>query len=169
MGNNVLLYLDDIQHTDSELLQKFILMCDAQRKIEGVWKGRTRTYDLRGKRFCICMAGNPYTETGERFEIPDMLANRADTFNLGYILTGKEELFALSYIENALTSNTVLAPLAARDPEDVHKLVRLAQGEEVPADQLAHPYSALEISEITAVLRHLTKVQQVLLQVNQQY
>jgi hypothetical protein len=169
MGNNVLLYLDDIQHTDSELLQKFISLCDAQRKIEGVWKGRTRTYDLRGKRFCICMAGNPYTESGERFEIPDMLANRADTFNLGDILAGKDELFALSYIENALTSNTVLAPLAAREPEDVHKLVRLAQGEEVPADQLVHPYSALEISEITSVLRHLIKVQQVLLRVNQQY
>ncbi|HSN97970.1 MAG TPA: AAA family ATPase, partial [Candidatus Nanopelagicales bacterium] len=169
MGNNVLLYLDDIQHTDSELLQKFISLCDAQRKIEGVWRGRTRTYDLRGKRFCICMAGNPYTESGERFQIPDMLANRADTFNLGDILAGKEDLFALSYIENALTSNTTLAPLAAREPEDVHKLVRLARGEEVPADQLAHPYSALEISEITAVLRHLLRVQQVLLKVNQQY
>jgi hypothetical protein len=169
MGNNVLLYLDDIQHTGSELLQKFISLCDAQRKIEGVWKGKTRTYDLRGKRFCICMAGNPYTESGERFEIPDMLANRADTFNLGDILAGKDDLFALSYLENALTSNPVLAPLAARDPEDVHKLVRLAQGEEIPADQLAHGYSALEISEITGVLRHMTKIQQVLLRVNQQY
>ena len=169
MGNNVLLYLDDIQHTDSELLQKFISLCDAQRKIEGVWKGKTRTYDLRGKRFCICMAGNPYTESGERFEIPDMLANRADTFNLGDILAGKDELFALSYLENTLTSNPALAPLAARDPEDVYKLVRLAQGEEIPADQLAHPYSVLEISEITGVLRHLIRIQQALLRVNQQY
>lgn len=169
MGNNVLLYLDDIQHTDSELLQKFISLCDAQRKIEGVWRGKTRTYDLRGRRFCICMAGNPYTESGERFEIPDMLANRADTFNLGDILAGKDDLFALSYLENALTSSPVLAPLAARDPEDVYKLVRLAQGEEISADQLAHPYSALEISEITAVLKHLIRIQQVLLRVNQQY
>lgn len=169
MGNNVLLYLDDIQHTDSELLQKFISLCDAQRKIEGVWNGKTRTCDLRGKRFCICMAGNPYTESGESFEIPDMLANRADTFNLGDILAGKDDLFALSYLENALTSNPVLAPLAARDPEDVHKLVRLAQGEEIPADQLAHPYSALELSEITAVLKHLIRIQQVLLAVNRQY
>ena len=37
MGNNVMLYLDDIQHTSSELLQKFISLCDAQRRIEGVW------------------------------------------------------------------------------------------------------------------------------------
>jgi hypothetical protein len=169
MGNNVLLYLDDIQHLHSELLQKFISLCDAQRRIEGVWRGRTRTYDLKGKRFCVCMAGNPYTESGERFEIPDMLANRADTFNLGDVLAGREDLFALSYLENALTSNPVLAPLAGRDPGDVAKLVRIAQGESVPADQLAHPYSALELSEVIAVLQRLIALQKVLLQVNRQY
>jgi len=49
MASNVMLYLDDIQHTSPELLQKFISLCDAQRKIEGVWRGRARTYDLRGK------------------------------------------------------------------------------------------------------------------------
>jgi hypothetical protein len=59
MGNNVMLYLDDIQHTNPELLQKFISLCDAQRKIEGVWKGETKTHDLRGKRFAVVMAGNP--------------------------------------------------------------------------------------------------------------
>ena len=89
----------------SELLQKFISMCDAQRRMEGVWKGRTRTYDLKGKRFAVCMAGNPYTESGEAFQIPDMLANRADTYNLGDILEGQDAVFALSYIENSLTSN----------------------------------------------------------------
>ena len=71
MGNNVLLYLDDIQHTSPELLQKFISLTDASRRMEGVWNGRTRTYDLRGKRFAVCMAGNPYTESGQRFRIPE--------------------------------------------------------------------------------------------------
>ena len=169
MGNNVLLYLDDIQHTHPELLQKFISLCDAQRRIEGVWRGVTRTYDLRGKRFAVCMAGNPYTESGEVFKIPDMLANRADTYNLGDILSGKDELFALSYLENSLTSNPVLAPLTTRDPEDVVKLVRMAGGEELPPDQLAHGYSTVELEEILAVLRKLLRVQQVLLAVNQQY
>ncbi len=169
MGNNVLLYLDDIQHTHPELLQKFISLCDAQRRIEGVWRGQTSTYDLRGKRFAVCMAGNPYTESGEVFKIPDMLANRADTYNLGDILSGKDELFALSYLENSLTSNPVLAPLTTRDPEDVVKLVRMAGGEELPPDQLAHGYSGVELEEILAVLRKLLRVQQVLLAVNQQY
>jgi hypothetical protein len=169
MGNNVLLCLDDIQHTHPELLQKFISLCDAQRRIEGVWRGATRTCDLRGKRFCVAMAGNPYTESGARFQIPDMLANRADVFNLGDVLQGKEELFALSYLENSLTSNPVLAPLAGRDPGDIVKLVRLARGEEVSSDQLSHPYSALELGEVTAVLRHLLRVQEALLEVNRQY
>ncbi|MFP2909889.1 DNA repair ATPase, partial [Pyxidicoccus sp. 3LFB2] len=169
MGNNVMLYLDDIQHTDPELLQKFISLCDGQRRIEGVWNGRTRTYDLRGKKFCVVMAGNPYTETGERFRIPDMLANRADTYNLGDILDGKEHLFALSYIENALTSNLATAPLATRDPADTHRLIRMAQGEEVPAGELKHGYAAAELQEIVAVFQRMFRVQSVLLKVNMQY
>ena len=75
--------------------------------------------DLRGKRFCICMAGNPYTESGAVFKIPDMLANRADIYNLGDVLSGHEKLFSLSYIENCLTSNPVLLPLSSREPADV--------------------------------------------------
>ena len=169
MGNNVMLYLDDIQHTHPELLQKFISLCDAQRRIEGVWKGHTRTYDLRGKKFCVVMAGNPYTESGDKFVIPDMLANRADTYNLGEVLDGREETFALSYVENALTSNAVLAPLAARSQDDVYKLVRMARGEEIASTELAHEYSAVELGEIKAVLNRLFQVQRVVLAVNRQY
>lgn len=169
MGNNVMLYLDDIQHTSSELLQKFISLCDGQRKVEGVWKGQSRTYDLRGKKFCIVMAGNPYTETGTRFQIPDMLANRADTYNLGDILGGQEDLFASSYLENALTSNSVLAPLATREPADVQRLVKLARGEDVPLTEMSHGYSAAEVEEITSVLTRMMACQKVLLQVNMQY
>ncbi len=169
MGNNVMLYLDDIQHTHSELLQKFISLCDGQRKMEGVWKGKTRTYDLRGKKFCVVMAGNPYTESGAKFEIPDMLANRADTYNLGDILEGRDEVFALSYVENSLTSNQTLAPLATRDQSDVYAFVRMAQGEEVPSTELKHGYSAVEVSEITAVLERMFLCQDVVLRVNQQY
>jgi len=88
MGDNVLIYLDDIQHTHSEFLQKFISLCDGQRKIEGVYNGVAKTYDLRGKKVGVVMAGNPYTETGGKFQIPDMLANRADTYNLGDIIGG---------------------------------------------------------------------------------
>ncbi|MCA9014886.1 MAG: AAA family ATPase, partial [Planctomycetaceae bacterium] len=74
MGDNVMIYLDDIQHCNPEFLQKFISLCDAQRKIEGVYQGETRTYDLRGRKVAVVMAGNPYTESGEKFQIPDMLS-----------------------------------------------------------------------------------------------
>ncbi|MEV0593439.1 DNA repair ATPase [Nonomuraea cavernae] len=169
-GNNTLLYLDDIQHTSPELLQKFISLCDAQRRIEGVWNGRTRTYDLRGKRFAVCMAGNPYTESGRRFRIPDMLANRADVWNLGDVLSGRDELFALSYIDNALTSNPVLAPLSARSRTDVELLVRLAKGDQtVKPDQLEHPFARTELDQVLSVLRKLVRVQEVVLANNQAY
>jgi hypothetical protein len=77
MGNNVMLYVDDIQHCNPEFLQKFISLADGTRKMEGVYNGSPRTYDLKGKRFCVVMAGYPYTESGDKFKIPDMLANRS--------------------------------------------------------------------------------------------
>ena len=169
MGTNVMLYLDDIQHTSPELLQKFISLCDAQRKIEGVWRGRTRTYDLRGKKFCVVMAGNPYTESGESFRIPDMLANRADVYNLGDVLSGKGDSFALSFLENALTSSPTLSQLATRDLNDVYKIIRMAKGEPIATTELSHGYSAVELEEIFAVIRHLLVAQDTLLKVNQEY
>ncbi|MFC9991173.1 DNA repair ATPase [Streptomyces globisporus] len=170
-GNNTLLYLDDIQHTSPELLQKFIPLCDATRRIEGVRDGEPRSYDLRGKRFAVCMAGNPYTESGEQFRIPDMLANRADVWNLGEVLSGREDVFALSFVENALTANPVLAPLAGRSRDDLALLVRLAGGSDpaARAEHLEHPYSAADLDRILAVLRHLLTARDTVLAVNAAY
>jgi len=169
MGNNVMLYLDDIQHTHPEFLQKFISLCDGTRRIEGIWKGKTKTYDMRGRKFCVVMAGNPYTESGEAFKVPDMLANRADIYNLGDILGGMDEQFALSYVENSLTSNSVLAPLAVREMGDVYKLIDMAKGSEVASTDLSHQYSGAEINEITEILKKMFVIQDVVLKINQQY
>ncbi|WP_045456099.1 ATP-binding protein, partial [Psychrobacter sp. JCM 18903] len=174
MGNNVMLYLDDIQHTHAEFLQKFISLGDGTRRIDGVWQDKTKTYDMRGKKFCVVMAGNPYTESGEAFKVPDMLANRADIYNLGDIMSGMEEVFALSYIENSLTSNAVLAPLANRDLSDVHRLIKMAKADnanlaQAQSGDLTYPYSTSEINEIVAILRHMFRVQEVILDVNQAY
>lgn len=169
MGNNVMLYVDDIQHTHPEFLQKFISLCDGTRRIEGVWQGRTRTYDMRGKKFCVAMAGNPYTESGEVFKIPDMLANRADIYNLGDVLGGMEDAFKLSYIENCLTSNPVLAPLATRELADLYRMVEKIEGKPFSSNALSHAYSAAEINEITATLERLMQVRDVVYRVNQQY
>ncbi|MGW6781635.1 DNA repair ATPase [Streptomyces sp. NPDC054987] len=161
-GNNVLLHLDDIQHTSPELLQRFIPLCDSTRTLNG--------RDLRGKRFAVCMAGNPYTRSGQRFQVPDMLANRADVWNLGDVLTGKEDVFAFSFVENALTSHPVLAPLAGRDRGDLGLLVRLAEGDPTArADRLTHPYGPAELEEVLGVLRRLVAARSTVLGVNAAY
>ena len=169
MGNNVMLYLDDIQHTNPEFLQKFISLCDGSRKVDGVWNGESKTYDMRGKKFAVVMAGNPYTESGEAFTIPDMLANRADIYNLGDTLSGREHEFSLSFIENSLTSNAYMAPLATRDMDDLYNLVKIADGESVATTELKHGYSQAEVNEIVAVIQRIRKIQQTVLKANEQY
>ena len=169
MGDNVMIYLDDIQHCNPELLQKFISLCDAQRKIEGVYKGRPKTYDLRGKAVCVVMAGNPYTESGEMFKVPDMLANRADTYNLGDMIGDSADAFKLSYIENAMTSNPVLDKLASRSRSDIHAMIRLAETDSREGIEFERDYSADEIAEFTSVLRKMLRIRDVVLTVNQEY
>ncbi|GBC63906.1 AAA family ATPase [Desulfonema ishimotonii] len=169
MGDNVMIYLDDIQHCNPELLQKFISLCDAQRKIEGVYKGRTRTYDLRGKKVAVVMAGNPYTESGEKFRIPDMLANRADTYNLGDIIGDTAEAFKLSYLENALTSNPVLSPLTSRSRKDIHSIMRIAESGDREGIEFDGNYSAEELNEMVSVMEKLITVREVILRVNLEY
>lgn len=169
MGDNVMIVIDDIQHTNPEFLQKFISLCDGQRKIEGVFQGKAKTYDLRGRKVVVVMAGNPYTETGSKFQIPDMLANRADTYNLGDILGGHRDAFAASYIENALTSNSVLSKLASRSPKDIHVLMRIAMtGSRDGADYEGN-HTPTEIEEMIAVTKHLVRVRDVISRVNEEY
>jgi len=169
MGNNVMLYLDDIQHTHAEFLQKFISLCDGSRRIEGVWQGQTKSYDMRGKKFCVVMAGNPYTESGEMFKIPDMLANRADIYNLGDVLSGNEAVFAQSFIENSLTSNAVLQTLTTRGMPDVYRFIRRAQGETVSDNEFEYRYAAAESREIATIIAKMLKIRDVVLAVNRQY
>lgn len=169
MGDNVMIYVDDIQHTNSEFLQKFISLCDAQRKIEGVWQGRARTYDLRGRKVAVVMAGNPYTESGGKFQIPDMLANRADTYNLGDILGGHEAAFKSSYIENSLTSNAALSRLASRSQKDVLTLIRIAETGSRDGEDFEGNYTPAEIEEMVAATKHLLIVRDTILRVNLEY
>jgi len=169
MGDNVMIYLDDIQHCNPEFLQKFISLCDATRKIEGVYKGKTKTYDFRGKKVCVVMAGNPFTESGEKFQIPDMLANRADIYNLGDIIGDSANDFKLSYIENALTSNAVLAKLAAKSQKDVYALIKIAETDSQEGIELEANHSAEEIHEYVTVLKMLLHIRNVVFDVNQQY
>ncbi len=115
------------------------------------------------------MAGNPYTESGEKFQIPDMLANRADTYNLGDIIGGKEEVFSLSYIENALTSNSVLNKLVTKSQHDVYEMIKIAQSGTSEGADFEVKYSMEEVKEYVNVLEKLLKVQNAVLKVNKLY
>ena len=168
-GDNVMIYLDDIQHCHPEFLQKFISLCDAQRKIEGVWNGRSKTYDLRGKRACVVMAGNPYTESGGKFQIPDMLANRADTYNLGDVAGGHREEFESSYLENCVGSNRVLSRLATQGKDDVIAVIRLARGDSREDIDFEGSYSAEELEDMALCMRKLMRVRDTILRVNEGY
>ena len=169
MGDNTMLYLDDIQHCNVELLQKFIPLCDATRRIEGVWNGVSKTYDLRGRKFVVVMAGNPYTETGDRFQIPDMLANRADVYNLGEIIGNSAEAFEQSYLENCLTSNPTLQPLARCSNADQRKLLAASRSNSMEGLELESNLSTDTINEMLVVLRKLQRVRDVVLTMNQAY
>ncbi|MGL5275059.1 DNA repair ATPase [Myroides sp.] len=169
MADNVMLYLDDIQHCSSEFLQKFISLADGQRKMDGIFEGESKTYDLRGKRFCIIMAGNPYTESGEKFQIPDMLANRADTYNLGDVIGSTEHLFKLSLLENAIAENIYLQKLSSNSLDDFYKLINHIETKSEEALALEGNFSNQEIEEFTAVLKKSITVRDIVLKVNQQY
>lgn len=169
MGNNVMIYIDDIQHCNPEFLQKFISLCDGQRKIEGVYNGVGQTYDLRGKKVAVVMAGNPYTESGTKFQIPDMLANRADVYNLGDMLRENEEAFKLSYIENSITSNPILNKLATRSQKDIYTLIEIAQKDEMEETEFEGNYTLEEVNEFVQVIKKLLKVRDIVMKVNMEY
>lgn len=169
MGDNVMLYLDDIQHCHPEFLQKFISLTDAQRKIEGVYRGVSKTYDLRGKKVAVVMAGNPYTESGEKFRIPDMLSNRADTYNLGDIIGGSEDLFKMSYLENALAANPVVSRLTNISGKDSLAILKAAETGREEGIELESNLSREELGDILAVLQKMIRIRDLVLQVNQAY
>ena len=169
MGDNVMIYLDDIQHCNPEFLQKFISLCDAQRKIEGVYKGKSKTYDLRGKKVCVVMAGNPFTESGDKFQIPDMLSNRADIYNLGDIIGDQADVFEMSYIENSLTSNVILRNLVGKSQNDLYSLVQIAQSGSAEGIEFESNHTTEEIKDYVSVLEKIIAVRRIILDVNKEY
>lgn len=169
MGDNVMLYLDDIQHCNPEFLQKFISLADGQRKIEGIYKGKTKTYDFKDKKFCVVMAGNPYTESGEKFRIPDMLANRSDIYNLGDVIGDKADLFKLSLLENALSSNPLLRQLSTKSMEDVYHFIDyIEQGKTIDLNPKGK-YADQELNDYVSIIEKAIKIRNTVLKVNELY
>jgi hypothetical protein len=98
-----------------------------------------------------------------------MLANRADTYNLGDIIGGTADAFKGSYLENAVTSNPVLAPLANKSQKDIRAFIRLAESGERDTDGFEGSYSSQEVEEILSVMQKLVAVREIVLRVNLEY
>ena len=113
--------------------------------------------------------GNPYTESGEKFQIPDMLANRADTYNLGDVIGDSQDVFDLSYLENCITSNSVLSRLNSGSRNDIYSIIKMASQADATDATLEGNYSIEEINEFVSVMRKLIVVRNVILNVNRQY
>lgn len=169
MEDNVMLYIDDIQHCSPEFLQQFISLADGQRKIDGIFNGEAKTYDLRGKRFCVVMAGNPYTESGTKFKIPDMLANRSDVYNLGDVAGTSRSLFELSLIENCINDNRFLQHIAHKNIDDLYALINYVVHKQTDLPDLKSNVTSAEVNDAIAVLHNLLQARDVVLQVNDLY
>ena len=169
MADNVMLYLDDIQHCSSEFLQKFISLSDGQRKMDGIFEGESKTYDLRGKRFCVIMAGNPYTESGEKFQIPDMLSNRADVYNLGDVIGDSINLFQLSLLENAIVENPYLQKVSNKSFSDFYNLIDYIETNNELMPDLEANHTQQDIDDFIAVVKNSFRVRDIVMKVNQQY
>ncbi|MEO0338761.1 MAG: AAA family ATPase, partial [Bacteroidota bacterium] len=102
-------------------------------------------------------------------QIPDMLANRADIYNLGDIIGDSDAVFKLSYIENALTSNASLQVFATKSMQDVYALVDAAENGSLDNLDLQGNYSNAELKEAYDVMRKMLRVRDVILTVNQEY
>jgi hypothetical protein len=75
----------------------------------------------------------------------------------------------MSYMENAVTSNTALRPLSTAPQKDIRKLIEAAESGERSNLELEINLSSEELGDILAVFKHLSTVRDTLFAVNQEY
>jgi hypothetical protein len=98
-----------------------------------------------------------------------MLANRADTYNLGEIIGDNAAAFEMSYLENALTSNPVLSRLSSTSPQDVYAIIQMAERNSREGIDLQGNYALEELQDMISTMRKLMQVRDVVLTVNRAY
>jgi uncharacterized protein YqgV (UPF0045/DUF77 family) len=231
IGDPVMLFIDQIEAMAPALLQSFVSLAE-KRTMRGIWRGKSRHYQLNDRAFCLVMAGNFACTSGETVNLPTALTQLADIYYLNEMVDGKTidddnyqivddeaisnfnlkaievknavvaylttdvtplsvktiknqlinyknarsqithkhylELFALSYLENALFSHPLLSRLI-KQPDDIYQLIALTYGESVSNQALSRHYSASEINQITAIIEKLLQIQAVVFTINQHH
>ncbi len=79
------------------------------------------------------------------------------------------EAFEMSYLENCLTSNRTLAPLATAAPEDARAVIVAAERDSLEGIELQSNFSMDQVREMFEVTRKLLRVRDVVLRVNRAY
>jgi hypothetical protein len=85
-----------------------------------------------------------------------MLANRADTYNLGDVVGVHADAFCASYLENAAASNTTLARMVTRNPKDLMTLIALA--ENGPSEKLSFEYRTEPAFKLQGSYRNMNRL-----------
>ena len=75
----------------------------------------------------------------------------------------------MSYLENALTSNSHLNKLASRSQQDVYNIIKMAQNDSREGVELEGNYSIEELNEMVSTMQKLMRIRDVILDVNRQY
>ena len=132
-----MLYLDDIQHTNPELLQKFISLCDAQRTHRGRLEGPDAHLRPARQEVLRRDGGQPVHRDRARASRSRTCSPTAPTPTTSATSSagkrGAVRARATSRTRSPRTPRSRRSP--TREPADVHKLVRMAQGEDVPLDR----------------------------------
>jgi hypothetical protein len=169
MGDNVMVCLDDIQHlnpSSSKSSSRCATARDASRA--SIEASRARTISA-AKRSSSLWRAIRTPRVAEKFRIPDMLANRADTYNLGDVVGAHAAAFRSSYLENAAASNPTLARIATQQPGDLLKLIEFAENGAREGLDFVGNWSTEEQQEFAGVMKKLLRVRDVVLRVNEEY
>jgi hypothetical protein len=73
------------------------------------------------------------------------------------------------YLENCLTSNTVLAPLSTASPEDSRSIIQAAMRDSIDGIELQSNLANDDVREMFEVMRKLIRVRDIVLRVNRAY
>ena len=127
-----------------------------------------RTYDLRGKRFAVCMAGNPYTESGA--PLPGPRHARQPRRRVEPRRRPDRQGGRLRAQLRRERAHREPGPGPARRPRPrPTSTCSSGSPQDDPtarADRLTHPYAPAELERILAVLRHLLTARDTVLAVN---
>jgi len=142
----VLLLLDNIQAVPEGFMRLFRELVSPNRRLDGTWQGQFREYCFQGKRWGLILAGTSAEQ------LPEDMRQQLQIYSYTLAIRSHLDLFALSYLENALMVNPWLFSLLDQDITIFDQLLQMAQG------QLRPEQMGLESEEYRQAVQVLEKL-----------